>query len=260
MSRRSQLCNRLFLALGILCILYYLGMGITVRFGQSLLFLWLLAGALCLLRYAIWRRAWRLGRPLPVSRRLLRRWRWAVCLILAVFLTVEGFVVSGAFQQPPAGLDYIVILGARVDSDGPSGALRNRIQTAAQYLQDNPETIAIASGGQGSDEPMSEAQCIQENLVALGIDPARILMEEKSTDTVENLRGSFAQIPEADASVGIVTNDFHIFRAMCIGRKLGDFSLSGVPVPSSAFGFVHYAMREFFALTVDGLLGNLAFS
>ena len=58
--------------------------------------------------------------------------------------------------------------------------------------------------------------------------------------------------------VGIVTNDFHIFRALCIGRAQGAYDLYPVPARSFAGGFVHYAMREFFAVSVSFLRGNMA--
>ena len=260
MNKRAVLWNRLLLAFGVLCILYYLGMGLAVRFGQSLLWLWPAVGGLCILRWAVARHFWRQGRPVPVARWLLRTVRCLLCAGLAVFLFAECFVVSGAFERAPADLDYLVVLGARVNEDGPSGALRNRIAAAAAYLRDNPDTLAVASGGQGTDEPVSEASCIRDGLAAAGIDPARILLEDRSADTVENLRDSLALIGRTGATVGVVTNDFHIYRALCAARKLGGCTFYGVPVKSSSFGFVHYAMREFFALAADGLHGQLAFS
>ena len=58
--------------------------------------------------------------------------------------------------------------------------------------------------------------------------------------------------PETDVeSVGIVTNDFHVFRALCLARKNGGFTFYGVPARSTVFGFIHYAMREFFTLSVS---------
>ena len=58
--------------------------------------------------------------------------------------------------------------------------------------------------------------------------------------------------------MGIVTNDFHVSRAVAVGRTLGGFTLCGVPARSSVFGFIHYAVREFFAVSVSYLRGNLA--
>lgn len=185
-----------------------------------------------------------------------RPWLRAVNIVViaavAVFLAVECLVFSGAFQKPPEGLDAIIVLGARVNENGPSGSLRQRINAARVYLEENPDTVCIASGGQGEDEPMSEAECIRDHLVAGGIDADRILLEDRSTSTEENMRYSLPMLRSLETdveSVGIVTNDFHVFRALCLARKNGGFTFYGVPARSTVFGFIHYAMREFFTLS-----------
>lgn len=257
MTKKDQRINRLFLYAGILTLLYYLGQGITVRFGQSLLYLWLMLSAVCFARFFLWKWAWRNGKRAPLPRSWLRAVNIVVAAAVTVFLVVEGFVFSGAFRKAPDGLDAILVLGAKVDEDGPSGSLQQRIDAARQYLEENPDTICIASGGQGSDEPMSEAQCIYDCLVADGIDPARILLEEKSTSTEENLRFSLPMLDADTKTVGIVTSDFHVFRALLLAEKNGGFVFSGIPARSTVFGFIHYAMREFFTLSVSLVRGYI---
>ena len=259
MKRSSVIINWAFFVFGVLCILFYLMCGILVRFGQSLLFLWPLLGGVCIARWWLWRRAWRQGKSHPFPGWLLTVVRCVVAVCLAFFCFVEYYVCSAAFTAPKDGLDAIVVLGARVNEDStPSGSLNERIEAAAAYLLRNPGTIAVASGGQGDDEPMSEAECIRSHLIARGVAPERILLEDRSTSTKENLYNSFVLLEGRADNVGVVTNDFHIFRALCTGRALGGYLLSPVPARSSASGFVHYAMREFFALCVSWLRGDLA--
>ena len=206
MTKKEQRINRLFLYAGILTLIYYLGQGITVRFGQSLLYLWLMLSAVCFGRFFLWKWAWKHGKSAPIPR----PWQ--------------------------------------------------RISAARVYLEENPDTVCIASGGQGEDEPMSEAECIRDHLVAGGIDADRILLEDRSTSTEENMRYSLPMLrsPETDVeSVGIVTNDFHVFRALCLARKNGGFTFYGVPARSTVFGFIHYAMREFFTLSVSLVRGYI---
>jgi len=261
MKKSSIRVNRLFLVFGILCILYYLLEGITVRFGQSMLFIWPLLGLACLARWLLWKRAWKQGRAHPFPTWLLTVCRVVIALCLALFVFVEFFICREALRTPPEGLDAIVVLGARVDESGaPSGSLYERITAAADYLRANPETVAVASGGQGDDEPMSEAACIRDYLVAAGIDEGRILLEDQSTSTKENLRNSFALLEGRAERVGIVTNDFHLFRALAAGRALGGYALSPVPARSFVFGFIHYAVREFFAVILSFLRGDLLFT
>ena len=151
MKKRSVIVNDLFLVAGIACLLYYLGMGLAVRFGQSMLWVWLAGGLCCIARWWLWKRAWKQGKRAPVPRWLVYTVRVLAVLALAVFAYVESFVLSAAFQPAPDGLDAIVVLGARVNEDGPSGSLRERINTAADYLRRNPDALAVVSGGQGDD-------------------------------------------------------------------------------------------------------------
>lgn len=260
MVKFSRFFNNLILVFGIMCIVYWLGMGLAVRFGQSLLWLWPLVGLMCIARHILVRRAMRTGRALPLSARAIRILRGALCAGLAVFALGEVFICSGAFERAPQGLDCIVVLGARVNGTRPSGALAQRIDAAAAYLADNPDTLCIASGGQGADEEMSEAACIAQYLAARGIAPDRIILEDESTDTLSNLKNSFALMPRDTQSVGIVTNDFHVFRALATARRAApQLAFSGVPAPSTPYGFIHYAMREFFAVGAGLATGELAF-
>jgi len=258
MSKKSRCFNTLFLIAGVLCLLFYLGQGITVRFGQSLLWLWPLAGCAFLARYFLWKRAWRQGKRAPVPRWLVIAVRVCVLCGLAAVAFVESYILSAAFRPAPDGLDAIVILGARVEEDGPSGSLSERIWAAADYLRRNPDTVAVASGGQGSDEPMSEAACIRDHLLAAGIDESRILLEDASTSTFENLSYSFALLGDGVETVGVVTNDFHVYRAVRVAEAMGVYEISGVPARSNIFGFVHYALREFFAVGASLLRGTMA--
>ena len=253
MSRTATIINTLILIMGILMLVYYLLLGICVRFGQSLMILWPMVGALCIARYFFWKHAANVGR-LP-SGILLTVLRVAVLALVTVFIVTECVICVGGMGSAVQGLDYIVVLGARVNPDGPSGTLRNRCAAAAEYLKENPDCKAVLSGGQGSDEPESEAACMYRLLSEAGIESDRLILEEKSTDTSENLRYSRELVPEG-ASVGVVTNNFHIFRAKALARGLG-WSVSAVPVATSAISWPHYMMREFVGLMHDMLLGRL---
>ena len=137
-------------------------------------------------------------------------------------------ILQHANTSPPENADYIIVLGARVKGTVPSLALQFRIDQAAEYLKKNINTIVIASGGQGPGEDISEAESIKRELVAHGIDESRILLEDQSTDTYENIGFSKKFIPR-DARKGlIVTNDFHIYRAKMIAKNEG-LEISGLP-------------------------------
>ncbi len=237
---------------------YYIGMGLAVRFGQSLLWLWPFMSLVFALRYFLVRKYSLQGKPFPLKKGWLFLLHAMILAALLVFSFVESFVVSHSFEKSPPQLDAVIVLGAKVNGTAPSGALKERIDTAAEYLHSNPDTLCIASGGQGEDEGISEAECIFRGLTAQGIDPSRIVLEDASENTAANLTNSFRLLPEGTRTVGILTNDFHVFRALAMAHHQSDaYEFSGISARSSSFGYVHYAMREFFSLGVAILRGNL---
>ncbi|WP_157842734.1 YdcF family protein [Bacillus alkalisoli] len=135
-------------------------------------------------------------------------------------LTIHLVISNTANKQPPDDLDYIVVLGARLHGETMSLALLYRVEAALKYLQENPNTYVIASGGQGPGETITEAEAMKRYFVKNGIAEERIIEEKRSTTTLENLSYSNEYISEG-SSVGIVSNDFHLFRASFIAKRLG---------------------------------------
>ncbi|MBQ4556022.1 MAG: YdcF family protein [Clostridia bacterium] len=155
------------------------------------------------------------------------------------------------------GLDYIIVLGAKVNRNGvPSKPLYWRIDAAEEYLIDNPDTIAVLSGGKGNDEPISEAQCMYNELVQRGISRDRLIIEENSTSTNENIRFTLDIIGD-DAEFGIVTNNFHVFRAVRIAEKVTGRAISGVASHYKDALIVHYMAREAIGILKDTIQNNM---
>ena len=141
-----------------------------------------------------------------------------ICILYVI--TIHLIISNTAKKEPPNNLDYIVVLGARLHGETMSLALLYRVEAALKYLQDNPNTIVIASGGQGPGETITEAEAMKIYFVKNGIAEERIFEEKRSTTTLENLSFS-KQFMEEGAKVGIVSNDFHLFRASLIAKRLG---------------------------------------
>ena len=161
----------------------------------------------------------------------------------------------GAKAQP--GADYVVVLGAQWKPSGPSYLLRKRLDVAAMYLLDNPETKVIVSGGQGPDEPVSEAQGMSEYLMQAGVEEERILLEDKSTNTCQNLTYSGELLDKGKDRVVLVTNNFHMFRALQIAKKQGYTHLEGLSAGCYPAILPNNLFREFFGTIKDFLVGNL---
>jgi uncharacterized SAM-binding protein YcdF (DUF218 family) len=174
-----------------------------------------------------------------------------------VFLIVESMIITESMKSPKTQADYVIVLGAQVRGTIPSKTLNMRIQTAASYLKENPDSLVICSGGQGEGEQITEALAIKKGLLAHGINEKRILLEETSTNTVQNLINSKKLILDPDSLVVVVTSDFHIFRAKKLAEHLGYENLSMCPADEFMVTTISYYVREFLAIFKDLLAGNL---
>ena len=171
-----------------------------------------------------------------------------IALILLLFLVVSVLMLGHSVRKAPEDTPVtVVVLGAQVRKSGPSKALRYRLDTAADYLRNSPDTICIVSGGKGANEPFPEAQGMADYLKAHGIEEGRILQESKSKTTQENIVNSKKLIAGDNASVGIITNDFHMFRALQIAHDNGLDEAQGIAAGSPPDMLVNNMVREFFA-------------
>ncbi len=151
----------------------------------------------------------------------------AVAVVLIFIIWATGKMVRAA-NNPPDKETTVIVLGCQVKETGPSRMLRERLEAAYTYLAENPDAKCILSGGQGPDEPMSEAQCMYNWLAAKGIDEKRLYIEDKSTSTKENLMYSKEIIEQENLpkAVTIVTSEFHQYRAAEIAKSLNMESYS----------------------------------
>ena len=179
------------------------------------------------------------------------------CILAIGFALTQICVASGFSQRGEDDLDCIVVLGAQVFEDGPSQITRYRLDEAADYLQRNGNTRCIVSGGQGPSERAVEADVMADYLISKGIDPSRITRERESLNTSQNLQNCLAYIDAENERVGIVTNDFHVFRGCGIARKKGYAHVCGIAAYSHPAYLLNNAVRESFGIAKDFLVGNL---
>ena len=152
------------------------------------------------------------------------------------------------------------MLGCGVHGTRPSRSLQDRIDVAYEYLTAHPGVICVVSGGQGPDEGISEALCMYQELVSMGIDGSRIWMEDQSTSTRENLKFSLAVIEEKTGSVpeniGVLSSEYHLLRAKMLASQQG-VTAWGVPAETSHVTlFVNYFLREIVSVWYYGTIGH----
>ena len=242
----------LLLIFGLLCVVYGL-MVASIGSGTWFFAVWLALGVFFILLFAacvtgFWQR-------LPG---LVHAALYGIGGIFVIaFLVFSVYVVPHFDDRGPDGLDYLLVLGAQVYKDGPSAALSYRLETACFYLKQNPDTVCIVTGGKGTNEPDTEAAVMKTWLVQHGIAAERILTEDTSRSTVQNIRNSMAIADLHNARVGIVTNNYHVNRAVAIAEKQGLPHVFGIAADSSALFLPNGMLREFLGTVKDLLMGNM---
>jgi len=233
-------------------VLAVLGLGLWgvpgVRFSAQLAFG--LAG-LCLLWIALGRFAGK-HNFFKVCKRLFLV---GVCLVTAVLICFEAVILAhGEREYGTEPVDAVIVLGAGVNGKTPSAALRTRINAARRYMEAHPEVPVVLSGGQGDGEFITEAECMRRELTRVNDAwGKRLLLEERSTSTAENFAFSKKLlrshgIDTDTAVIGVVTNDFHIFRAELIARR-AELTTVGIPAELPWWWLTaNYYLREAFAL------------
>lgn len=180
-----------------------------------------------------------------------------VCCGVLSFLVVQCLILRQAFAGPGPETDWCILLGAGVRGEQPTPILRNRIASAAAYLKRHPNVRVVVSGGQGPGESTTEAEVMRRALVADGIAPARIHLEEKATSTVENLRFSRDVISKAGGNsagdIGIISSDFHLFRVRLLAQRLG-MHVHMLSSPTPWYLVPNMCFREYFALIKSAIL------
>lgn len=194
------------------------------------------------------------NKPLPKSLKIILI---TLVTVGAIYASIVLFLIfSGTRDTPSTSPDTVLILGAQVkgttkENAYPSVVLRERLDTATTYIKKYPEATVIVCGGQGSDEPDSEASVMKNYLIKQGISKEKIVAEDTSTRTKENILN--AQKKQPLHNTVIVTSDFHIYRAKLLAKRLGIDSVSGLPAVSNNSAIFKSYTREIIALAY-GLL------
>lgn len=186
----------------------------------------------------------------------------SVCLGIGILAAiVTGVLIWSASRgQPDASCAYVVVLGAGVNGTEPSMSLRDRLNGAYGYLTAHPNAVCVVSGGKGDGENISEAQCMYNELTAMGIDSERIWMEDQASNTRENLQFSLDLIEDRTGQrptqIGLVTSEYHLYRAGLFAREQNVTSY-GIPAKTGWISLrINYFLREIVAVWYYCILGG----
>ena len=185
----------------------------------------------------------------------------SLCLGIGfVAAIITGVIIVRTWTLPPVSCDYVVVLGAGVNGTKPSLSLWDRINAAYDYLVTYPDAVCVVSGGQGNGEDITEAQCMYNELTAMGIESDRIWLEQRATNTRENIRYSLDIIEEKTGirpdRIGLVSSEYHLYRAGLFARAENVIA-NGIPAKTSWVTLrINYFLREIVAVWYYILLGG----
>lgn len=225
---------------GCLCFAYYFALVASAkRWNTTFAGFWIMLGVGFLMLGKIW--------PYAPG------WMQMVIIVCAAasavfFAVIEGKIISAMTKSEPEGLGWLIVLGAQVRGTKITDSLRRRLDRAVSYCEKNPDVNIIVSGGKGDGENITEALAMARYLEENGIAKERIFREERSTSTYENLINSREILPDSMRTpIGIVTNNFHIYRALKLAGDIGYEKVYGIPAGTKPIVLPNYMMREFFA-------------
>lgn len=160
-----------------------------------------------------------------------------VLLGIVVFGALLGQVLGGAHDDVSGDPRVMIVLGCKLEDWGPSWMLQDRLDKALDYLKDHPEVVVVVSGGQGDNEPETEAQGMADYLAGHGVSRENIILETMSHNTWQNLNFSARHLEEAGYDIKdgviVVSNGFHLTRAKMLAGRIGFENVSVLAAPSS---------------------------
>lgn len=171
---------------------------------------------------------------------------------IGIFLSIIAILIISELKSDVKDyekIDYAIILGAGLDGAEVSTRLKKRLDVADRVLN-NMEVPIIVSGGQGPDELVTEAYAMSEYLIEKGIKRGRLILEDQSTSTQENLLFSSKYIQSSKINLLIITSDYHMFRAKMLGKRLG-YKVQGISARSLRKKLPKQFIREIFAVLKD---------
>ena len=166
--------------------------------------------------------------------------------------------IRASYHTPKYDKDFVIILGSKIKDDGTlTPLLKGRVDRALdfgkkQYKMTKKRIIYVPSGGRGSDEVISESLAIKNYLIEKGIKENQIIIEDKSTNTIENMKFSKAKIDELkkDAKISFSTTNYHVFRSGVIANNQG-IECEGMGSKTKWYFYTNALIREFIANLVQ---------
>jgi len=183
---------------------------------------------------------------------ILRAVKWIVIAAFCFEGALVGFIASyGQFDNVSYKEDAVIVLGAAVHGENVSWPLMERLETAIQYHEKNPDALIVVTGGKGYQESITEALAMERYLIGRGVEKDKIVKEEEATSTNENMKFSKKILDErlgSNYSVAVVTNNFHIYRGTQIAINEGFANVTHMHAKLQWYNLMPCYLRESLAV------------
>ncbi len=170
-----------------------------------------------------------------------------VAALILLFIVVSVLMICGAVDKPPEGAVTVIVPGAQIHGERPSLMLSHRLKAAMDFLEQHPDAVCVVSGGQGADEIVSEAVAMADYLIEHGVDENRVFLEDRSTNTMENMGYTADVIAQngLPSQVVIATQEFHQFRCAAYAKAANLTPVGAATCGTPWYLFLCYWVREF---------------
>ena len=247
--------------IGTLCIIYYTSMRIC--YGKIVfLWVWLFLALLLLAKSTVCiLTAEYAGTKIKKTVKILSHiYDTVFAIFLVTFAVFLVFAAVGMTEKHGRDelqkCDTCIIPGAAVYGEEPSPILDSRIMRAYEFLTDNQNSVAVCTGGVGTNASISEGECIKRSLIKLGIPNDRLITETHATTTVENMKLSLSRLTGEPKTVAVITSGFHLSRSKLILSNFTNAEIIGIPADGGGALLPHYLLREYVVLCVDVICGR----
>ena len=195
---------------------------------------------------------------------------YVIVYLECMFLSTVACTYLATKYTPAPDRDYIIILGCAIRKDGGlTPLLKGRADSAVvfekkQYEKTGRHAIFVPSGGQGSDEVISESEAVKNYLLSIGIPQDRIICEDRSVNTMQNMRFSKEVIEKhggeiASKKIAFATTNYHVFRGYILARKNG-FEAEGISAKTKAYFYFNAFLREFIGVLWEKKIQHILFA
>lgn len=169
--------------------------------------------------------------------------RIAILLGTALILFFCGKVAVGSLINTAQPAQHAIVLGMALQNGKPTDDLLSRLDTAQAYLEQNPETTLILTGGNAGDDGRTEAAVMRDLLLARGVSEQSLRLEDQAATTKENFRNT-AQMIDPAAPVVLISSNYHMDRAVRTAESAGFTRVLRLPAPSDPLSFGANLMWE----------------